>query len=546
MADSRFSPLPRLRDLSPLQVIACSVLLIPIALLCNFLVTTINFHNATKSAVSCSSAGSTPQPPPYLPYTIPWLGSTLSFLDKTPGRFFSTLRTRLGHQDACTILLGGMPTYVLAGGAEALFKASKLTDRKRFDEIVMRQGFGTGKEDFEKFTHTVHGLVEGGKGKLSVQDSLYHEFLLAPQQVNVLTGKFVETFRAELGKIDRSKTDLVRAVRDAMFTASTTAFMGSKVLELCPNWGEDFWTFDADMLKLFYGLPRFISKDVHAALERLLDAGEKWHTEARKNFDAEAAKDLDWEPWYGCRFLRARQDMYAMAGLSARGSASPDIGFLFGLSSNAIPATTWALCHILTSNDETLLPELMEELISAQREGGGLDINKLVQLPLLSSIYSETLRLYVDVLVTRTVNTSFTLPSQYSGHAGHLLQKGNIAMAPSYLSHHDPTFWTKYNPSSAVDDAPSPDTWYARRFLHAGKFSTVGTTNKFFPYGGGNHMCPGRTFAKQEILAAIAIVLLTFDLHVENGETLPGVRKAYSGTGVVGMDKGLLVSMTRK
>lgn len=59
-------------------------------------------------------------------------------------------------------------------------------------------------------------------------------------------------------------------------------------------------------------------------------------------------------------------------------------------------------------------------------------------------------------------------------------------------------------------------------------------------------MCPGRTFAKQEILAAAAVVFLTFDIRMEEGESLPGVRKAYNGTGVVGLDKGLMVKMKRR
>lgn len=543
MSFSRVSPLQALRDLSLLQIFVCSVLLTLLVLLFTWLYTTFNFYSASAFPPS-SRAGFAEKAitPPCLPYAIPWLGNTLSFLDQTPGRFWKSLRSRLGDKnDACTIVLGGMPTYILAMGAENLMKQTKITNRDRFDEIVLRQGFGTRKDDFEKFYRTAHGLV-GGKGKMTWQDSLYHEYLLAPLQVNVLTSKFVETFRQELGKLPVSSSqDLVRAVRDAMFTASTTAFMGSKVLELCPNWASDFWTFDSDMLKLFYGLPRFLSKDVHAALERLLDAGEEWHSAARENFDADAVKDLDWEPWYGCRFLRERQVMYEKAGLSARGSVSPDVGFLFGLSSNAIPATTWTLCHILTSADQTLLPELTAELTSSQRADGSLDINKLVQLPLLSSIYSETLRMYVDALVTRTVNQTFILPSSHVGHPGHLLEKGNIAMAPSYLSHHDPTFWLSYG-----EEAPGPEVWHARRFLHGGKYSTSGTNNRLFPYGGGNHMCPGRTFAKQEILAAIASVLLTFEIQVETGERLPGIRKAYNGTGVVGMDKGLAVSMRRK
>jgi hypothetical protein len=543
MSFSASSPLQALRALTPPQLFLCVALIVPLVLLFTWLYTTITFYNA-KALSRPLQAGASRKatPPPYLPYALPWLGNTFSFLDTNPGRFWRDLRNRLGDtNDACTLLLGGMPTYILTMGAENLMKQTKITDRDRFDEIVMKQGFGASNDDFERFHRTAHGL-DGGKAKMTLQDSLYHEYLLAPSQVNVLTSKFVETFRKELEPLEgASVRDLVLTIRDVMFTASTTAFMGSKVLELCPNWASDFWAFDADMLKLFFGFPRFLCKDAHAALEGLLDAGGKWHEAARENFDAEASKDLDWEPWYGCRFIRERQSMYEKAGMSTRGSVTPDVGFLFGLSSNAIPATTWTLCHVITSADPTLLPELMAELTSAQRPDGNLDINKLIQLPLLNSMYSETLRMYVDVLVTRTINRSFTVPSSHAGHPGYLLEKGNIAMAPSYMSHRDPNFWSSYG-----DEATDPDIWHARRFLHQGRYSTSGTSNRLFPYGGGNHMCPGRIFAKQEILAAIAIVLLTFDIHVGEGESMPGIRKAYNGTGVVGMNKGLTVSMKKR
>ena len=543
MSFSAISPPQALRALNPPQLFLCVALSLPLVLLFTWLYTTIKFYNAKSLPRPLQTRASRKAaPPPYLPYAIPWLGNTISFLDTNPGRFWKDLRNRLGTtNDACTLLLGGMPTYILTMGAEHLMKQTKITDRDRFDEIVMKQGFGTSNDDYERFHRTAFEL-HGGKGKITVQENLYHEYLLAPSQVNVLTSKFVETFKKELGLLEgASGRDLVRTIRDAMFTASTTAFMGSKVLELCPNWASDFWAFDADMLKLFFGFPRFLCKEAHTALEGLLDAGEKWHEAARENFDAEAAKDLDWEPWYGCRFIRERQTMYEKAGMSTRGTVSPDVGFLFGLSSNAIPATIWTLCHVITSDDPTLLPELMAELTSAQRPDGSLDISKLIQLPLLNSMYSETLRMYVDVLVTRIINQSFTVPSSHAGHPGYLLEKGNVAMVPSALSHRDPNYWSSYG-----EEAKDPEIWHARRFLHQGRYSTSGTSNKLFPYGGGNHMCPGRIFAKQEILAAIAIVLLTFEIHVEEGESMPGIRKAYNGTGVVGMDKGLTVSMKKR
>ena len=66
----------------------------------------------------------------------------------------------------------------------------------------------------------------------------------------------------------------------------------------------------------------------------------------------------------------------------------------------------------------------------------------------------------------------------------------------------------------------------------------------FFPFGGGKTMCPGRTFAKQEVFVALALVVLTFDvefLGFVDGKRratnkFPGLRTTYLGSAVLNMD----------
>ncbi|GKT43290.1 cholesterol 7-alpha-monooxygenase [Colletotrichum spaethianum] len=40
-----------------------------------------------------------------------------------------------------------------------------------------------------------------------------------------------------------------------------------------------------------------------------------------------------------------------------------------------------------------------------------------------------------------------------------------------------------------------------------------GRPSSFFPYGGGYVMCPGRHFAKQEIMLAIAVLVTKFEIE---------------------------------
>ena len=162
--------------------------------------------------------------------------------------------------------------------------------------------------------------------------------------------------------------------------------------------------------------------------------------------------------------------------------------------------------------------------------------------------------MYVDVLVTRTLNEDLTL-NQYH------MKKGGIIIAPSYLGHHDTDAWEK-------DDMPSEKVWYGERFLQqdekTGKvtFTTAGTNGRFFPFGGGPYICPGRVFAKQEVFGAIGAFLLAYDIEFVqylrfdksgnpirkgiNPSGFPVVKKQFCGSGVVISEGDMLVKLKRR
>lgn len=80
-------------------------------------------------------------------------------------------------------------------------------------------------------------------------------------------------------------------------------------------------------------------------------------------------------------------------------------------------------------------------------------------------------------------------------------------MAPTWMTHRNPAYFR------------DPDTFDPERFLARdadGRVDciTSGLNGKYFPFGGGRYMCPGRTSAKQEILATLAVLLLNFDVEV--------------------------------
>jgi len=50
------------------------------------------------------------------------------------------------------------------------------------------------------------------------------------------------------------------------------------------------------------------------------------------------------------------------------------------------------------------------------------------------------------------------------------------------------------------------------------KFSLEGLSGAWVPYGGGQRMCPGRHFAKQEMIATFAMLCTAYDIELRTEE----------------------------
>ena len=196
----------------------------------------------------------------------------------------------------------------------------------------------------------------------------------------------------------------------------------------------------------------------------------------------------------------------------------------------------WALLHILLSSNVSA--RALHEIKSSIIPGAGkFDIAALCSKPLLNSIYLEALRYSVAVAVARNpVSSSVSL--------------GNWTITPdatvlsiSWFGAHDASFWNAGHggrhpvnnfwperflefpddPASGPIKKKSTANLVARsqaeqeRSAEDDKLATVvtaGTQGHLYPYGGGVKMCPGRFFAKQEMLASIAVLLYEFEIEI--------------------------------
>lgn len=519
-----------------LLLLASTVLLLILA--CTYVWTSIRYKLALRNTKALHE-------PAHLPYTVPWLGSSLEFLTPNVGSFYSKVFLRHPRDNgACTALLGGQSIHFLnsPNAVNAMFKLkNEVANREGMNRTIMLNCCGMSAEDYAKY------------GPAFAQDhQLSHEYLLRQSNANELGVQFARCYRDVLLSEARAmrdddespkKVDLYSWLRTAMFKASATTYMGEHILKCYPDFSEDFAAWDRGFLDLMFGLGKFMAPEAHAAQERAITGATKWIETVDRLTEGKCpnptSPDVPWDSNWGSRLSRGRQALWHELGLSQRGRASVELGLAFGLNSNAIPATGWMLMHILDPKTPDVLTRVLAEIkpVAIVNADGSitLDIQKLASQPLLQSIFHETLRRYTDVLVTRELFDDVKLPldADKDSPRSLLLKKGSTVIAPSLMNHWDKTYY--------VD--PPADVFYAQRFLvpanpekkESGEyvFSTAAAGNRMWPWGGGKTICPGRLFAKQETMAAVALTLLSFDIEPvdKTSYTIPGLAKQKPGSG---------------
>ncbi|KAF1352502.1 cytochrome P450 [Delphinella strobiligena] len=542
-----------LAGLSPIAIYICSpAIFVLLVVSITRLSTEVSYYYTSSLHRNNYSTKEKPQEPPQIPYNIPFLDHAISFLSTHPIHFFDYIsRSHPRDTGGYTLLLGGRKTYVLTSpkAVQALFKA-RGPHRDKFNADIFEKGLAVSSSDTVKFY-----------SDKAAQEKLNDNFLLRSDRVNELTFEFSRGLQQVLDEASDTieqmgEMGLYTWLRDRMFKASTDALMGERLLESYPGLCNDFFEFEREFLSFFFGFPKWTMPDAYQRrdmmIKKLKDCHQKMHEESG-GLPMSPDNEVPWEPVYGSRLNRGRHIFYNTCGISADAKAGIDLGLLFGISSNAIPATGWMLFHILNPHSEPhLLDRVMAELGTIRQKDRGLDVHQLVALPLLSSIFHEVLRLYVDALVTRFIPTDLALPVDEDNKQYLLLKKDTMVLAPSWIAHHDPAWMT-------TTMAPE-NVFYAERFLRVdpetGKhiFSASTANGRLLPFGGGKTICPGRVFAKQEVLAAVAMVLLGFEFDIlgyldgQGNATsrFPGIRKSYPGTGTVCMDGDLRVRVRKR
>ncbi|KAM5349734.1 hypothetical protein ACJ41O_006239 [Fusarium nematophilum] len=502
-----------------------------------------------------------PREPPKVPYWIPMVGNTLGFAFDTE-KFLSSITSKFGNVPL-RMFVGAEPMYFIPHGAPILdvFKSTRHLTTKSLGIMTVRDAFGCPPSDLEIYAGDDSGTdAKPAAGWEGVDPSHRFHFtqhrdlhsLLAGSSLNAMTGKFVEVYSKRIEKDARFKEeewvavdDLYAWLKDGLIRAAVEALCGEKFLELSPDFPHDFWMFDYHLPNLFKRLPKWLVPRSYRARDKALEGVMRYHEYGRTQFDFtdEEVLKKDWTPEFGARLMSARQKMFSTIGFGARGAAALDLGMMWAVNANAIPAAMWMFLGILLDHDikERVMAEMEP---SFHQRSLSFDIDRLCSGPLLNSIYCETLR----VRVAAPVGRASLIPNLNFGRWR--MKQGVGMLSTSWTGGHDADFWNvgQTMPNGSVEHPV--DSFWAERFLRyqddptsgpvrkAGvKFTTSGKTPKrtpeddrnarvvtegtqgyWYPYGGGTKMCPGRFFAKQELMAGVAVALRAFEIELLDHE----------------------------
>ncbi|RDW73675.1 hypothetical protein BP5796_07117 [Coleophoma crateriformis] len=436
--------------------------------------------------------------PDQIPYRLPLVGYAYQYVFHNAA-FTDYVLSIMKGRSVMNFYLGPRLFYFVTGAKNAaavVRHSGKLSADELFLYATTKVAAGT-EADMQISRNDKSGRGEKPAVPVPEDQRIWHphhrlhsDYLTTGRSVEVMTAKFCEFFQAKLARFSAEEWEVINLfefLKKHMLESATASMSGTELLATNPDFTERFWRFDRSIFTLLFGGPRLLNRGSYQARDYYHQAAQKY-LEEKKDFDFnDAAVDVDWEPTFGSRFT---------------------------LNANAIPMATWAMVEIL--QDPELMAKLKKEIATAtvpdsETKQKILDMENLKKLPLLQSIYVETLRLHVSVNVTREVVEDMEMD-------GYLLKKGGLVQTPSGVAHFDESVW-------GVPGHPATEFWAERHLVDVEEedadgnikitkqFSIGKKTSSFFPYGGGITVCPGRHFAKQEIMAAIALILSNFDIE---------------------------------
>ncbi len=239
--------------------------------------------------------------------------------------------THFGRTVPTRIILPIFSNYVVSGpeSVTAYFRESRDLSTTSRSVIVMVNAFGCPGHLVDLFRPQNQSAKLQTTSTNRPQESIeyiIHKAVntgLSGQALDALTARFQECL------VKQVKEDAERKIRDDwielpdlnafvekhVFEAAVHSMFGTYILSLNPTLADDFWNYNKFIGALFMGLPRWLNPKAYRAREKMVDNVRRWLRYAREHCDIEKVGDVDWEPYYGSKFIRERQGLLTQRGI---------------------------------------------------------------------------------------------------------------------------------------------------------------------------------------------------------------------------------------
>ncbi|KAI3334168.1 cytochrome P450 [Ustulina deusta] len=488
------------------------------------------WHNTAKrhGPVAIDRCANANGAPPTFPYVFPFLGSLpIAYLFNP--RAFTSYRVKILHQEF----------YVVRGpeNVKALFKGSWACTSIPFVKFALGHAFGLPAKALSLFDKDDSGGIHVPHPDSAVEARNRIDYRVHESLVRFLEGKglgpfwnrFVDNITQRLHAMhDRIEPDwiyhpdLMKMVGDEATVSIIDALCGPYLLALNPDFLESFWNFDRNLQTYLQGIPWFLAPRAYADREKALNAVKVWQQHARDHFTESAIGADGDDPFWGCSFFRERHQMFLeMDGFDYAAIASQDFGAIWA-ARNSVTATSWVIFDIY--RDPELLASVRAEVdacrIDTRNEDTHVefDIDRLFRSPVLQAVYAETLRLRMHFYIIRMPDKADMRIRDW------VIPRKKVIVTPTTVAHMDTEAW-----STGSNNEHSLDQFWVGRFLSyppnnthdasksrdsAPTFSIKEVEGSWIPYGGGPRQCPGRHFAKRQILLTTALIVSLIDCEI--------------------------------
>ncbi|OTA53889.1 cytochrome P450 [Hypoxylon sp. EC38] len=470
--------------------------------------------------------------PATFPYIFPLLGSLPIVYLWNPRAFVLNPNNFFQSPHPVLVKILTQEFYVIRGpeNVKALFKGSWACTSVPFVKFALGHAFGLQTKALSLYDkddsgggHIPHpGSTVEARNRIDY--NVYQSLLrfLEGKGLQPFWNRFADNITQQLHSLHdrigadwKYHADLMKVVGDEATISIVNALCGPHLLRLNPHFLQDFWDFDRNLQTYLQGLPWFLAPRAYAVRKRALNAVKVWQQHARDHYsDSAVGADGD-DLFWGSSFFRERQEMFLeMDGFDYDAIASEDFGAIWA-ARNSVTAASWTIFEIY--RDPELLDSVRAEVdaCALKDEDGCIrfDVDQLLQLPILQAIYAETLRLRMHFYIIR-------MPDRVDLNIRDwVIPRRKVIVTPTTVAHMDSNAWS----TGSYNEHPVDQFWIGRFLKHGSKsapdnitptFSTKELEGSWIPYGGGPRQCPGRHFAKRQILLTAALMVSLFDCEI--------------------------------